>query len=123
MNTLKIGTFENKTRFRPGDEVAGKVLWIFEREPPRAVEVRLFWYTQGKGTQDVEIVDTVRFETVPQRDQREFRFVLPAQPYSFSGKLISLVWAIEVVAIPSNEAERLGITVSPTGDEVSLQKE
>ena len=121
MSTLKIGTYEQKTRFRPADEVAGKALWILD-EPPKAVEVRLFWYTQGKGTVDVNVVDRVRIEAPPARGEHEFRFRLPDAPYSFSGKLISLVWALELVALPSDETERLEIVVSPTGFEVFLEK-
>jgi len=121
MSTLKIGTYENRTAFRPGEELAGRVLWILDGEA-EAVELRLFWYTSGKGTRDVAIVDRVRFDAPQRRGQREFRFTLPASPYSFSGKLISLTWALELIVLPSDEAERLEITVSPTGQEVALRK-
>lgn len=121
MSTLKIGTYENKTQYRPGDEVAGRALWMLD-EPPKAVEVRLFWYTEGKGTQDVELIDSVRFDAPSERDQKDFRFTLPDEPYSFSGKLISLIWALELVALPSDDTERLPITVSPTGHEIFLHK-
>jgi len=53
-------------------------------------------------------------------DRREFRFRLPEGPYSFSGKLISLLWAIEVVASPGDMAGRAGIVVSPSGREVVI---
>jgi len=121
MSTLKIGTYENKTNYRPGEEVAGRALWMLD-EPPKAVEARLFWYTEGKGTQDVGLIDSVRFDAPLPRDQKDFRFTLPAEPYSFSGKLISLIWALELVVLPSDETERLPITVSPTGGEVVLHK-
>lgn len=121
MSTLKIGTYENKTQYRPGEEVAGRALWMLD-EPPKAVEVRLFWYTEGKGTQDVELIDSVRFDRPSERGEEDFRFTLPGEPYSFSGKLISLIWALELVALPSDETERLPITVSPTGHEIFLHK-
>jgi len=114
-----------RTRVRVGVRVRvrvrGRALWILD-EPPKAVEVRLFWYTEGKGTQDVELIDSVRFDAPPQRDQKDFRFTLPDEPYSFSGKLISLIWALELVVLPSDETERIPITVSPTGCEVVLHK-
>jgi len=123
MSTLKIGTYENRTAFQPGEEIAGKVLWILdESERAEAVEVRLFWYTQGKGTRDVALVGSVRFDDPPPREQREFRFTAPEGPYSFSGKLISLAWALEVVVLPSEETERIEVVVSPTGREVILHK-
>jgi len=121
MSTLKIGTYENKTQYHPGEEIAGRALWILDR-PPKAVEVRLFWYTEGKGTQDVELIDSVRFDKPSERGEDDFRFTLPNEPYSFSGKLISLIWALELVVLPSDETERFPITVSPTGFEVFLHK-
>ncbi len=119
MSTLKIGTYEGRTAFRPGDEVAGKVLWILDK-PAKAVELRLFWYTEGKGTRDVEVVDRARFEAPELRGQRDFRFTLPEAPYSFYGRLIWLLWVLELVVLPSEETERLSITVSPTGREILL---
>lgn len=119
MSTLKIGTYEGQTSFRPGEEVAGKVLWILEK-PAKAIEVRLFWYTEGKGTRDVEVVDCARFDAPEQRGQRDFRFTLPEAPHSFHGRLIWLRWVLELVVLPSEETERLAITVSPTGREILL---
>jgi hypothetical protein len=119
MSSLALATYGNKIKYRPGEEVSGKALCIFDEEP-EAVEIRLFWYTEGKGSQDVEIVDVVRIDSPGTRREVEFKFTFPRQPYSFSGKLISLVWAVEAVALPSEQTERLGITVSPTGREISL---
>jgi len=119
MSTLKIGTYGNQTQFRPGDEIAGKVLWLLDR-PAEQVEVRLFWYTEGKGTQDVEVVATCRVDASQPRGESEFRFAAPNGPYSFSGRLISLLWALEAVAPPSKDVDRLPITLSPTGQEILL---
>ena len=120
-HTLAIGTYENKTSFRPGEKVEGKAMWILDKDPG-AVEIRLFWYTSGKGTQDVEIVATQSLPSPGRHSQAEFSFTLPDAPYSFSGKLISLIWALELVVLPSNEAQRQNLTVSPTGAEVVLGK-
>jgi hypothetical protein len=119
---FSIQTRNNKTQFLPGEEITGTVSGQLEPEPA-AIELRLFWYTQGKGTQDVAILATIQFENPGPQDRREFRIQLPDGPYSFSGKLISLVWALELVVLPSEEASRLDITVSPTGREVLLNKE
>jgi hypothetical protein len=64
------------------------------------IEVRLFWYTQGKGTRDVEVVDSLRVDNPEPSGHTRFSFQLPAGPYSFSGRLITLDWAIEAVALP-----------------------
>lgn len=122
LSRLTIETSGGRTGYRPGDRIEGMAGWHLARQPrpPRSVELRLFWYTEGRGTQDVEIVDTAHFEAPGADDRRSFSFALPAAPYSFSGKLISLTWALELVAEPRGESLRLEITVSPTGAEVLL---
>ena len=118
---VKIGTRDSRTEFRPGEEISGAVGWQLT-QPPKSVEVRLFWYTRGKGTEDVSVVDTVRFDNPKQEEARPFSFTAPAGPYSFSGKLISLIWALELVTEPGNESARLDLTISPTGKEVVLNR-
>jgi hypothetical protein len=121
MNTLKIATRDNRISFRPGEEVVGAAAWQLD-EAPKAVEVRLFWFTRGKGTSDVTVVQTLRFDSPKMEEARPFQLSIPAEPYSFSGKLISLIWALELVVKPGKEADRLEITVSPKGDEITLHK-
>ena len=121
MNQLKLGTRDNRTEFRPGEEIARAAGWQLD-QPPQSVEVRLFWFTRGKGTEDVGVMDTVRFEQPQREEARPFRFTAPAEPYSFSGKLISLVWAIELVVQPGPDSSRLELTLSPTGKEILLTK-
>jgi hypothetical protein len=119
MSSIDLGLAAGRTDFRPGEDLAGAAHWQLEAAPER-VEIRLIWYTEGKGTQDVEIVDRMSFER-PQADETQgFRFRLPDGPYSFSGRLISLAWAIEAVAEPSGDAGRVEIVVSPSGSEVVL---
>jgi hypothetical protein len=119
MSWIQIETRDGVNAFHPGDDVEGTVRWKLD-EPPSSFELRLFWYTQGKGDQDVGVVETLPFEAPAAEDRRPFRFRLPAGPWSFSGKLISLLWALEAVAEPGAQAERLELTVSPTGREIAL---
>jgi hypothetical protein len=121
MSTLKIGTYEERIQFRPGEAISGRILWLLdEPEKAESADVRLFWYTEGKGSRDVEVVDTAAFDVAGRHGEVEFAFTAPPSPYSFSGKLISLRWALELVMLPTDDTERLPITISPTGDEVSL---
>lgn len=127
MSWLEIELEGGRTAFRPGDEVAGRVLWLIEEEagggpaePVGSAEVRLVWFTRGRGDRDSAIVaaeDLLRPEAA---DRRTFRFRLPAGPYSASGKLVSVVWAVEAVLEPGSRAARTEIVVSPTGHEVLL---
>ena len=119
MSWLTLETSGGRTGCLPGEVVQGTAGWSLDVAPV-AVEVRLFWYTEGRGTQDILIVDRTRFEGPLASERRDFRFELPAAPYTFSGKLISLRWALEVVALPSEEAQRLEITVGPAGKEILL---
>jgi hypothetical protein len=119
MSELEIRTRNDRTSFLPGEELAGEVTWQTDSEPG-PIELRLFWHTAGKGTQDVELVEKISFSNPSRDDRREFRFVLPNSPYSFSGKLISIVWALELVLLYSGDTERLEIVISPDRSEVAV---
>mgnify|MGYP001125599702 CR=1 FL=1 len=119
MSQLAIETPRGRTDYFAGEEMFGVCGWELDN-PPENVELRLFWYTKGKGTRDVDVVQTVKFDNPRQTDQREFRLTLPEAPYSFSGKLISLIWALELVAEPGGDTDRLEITITPTGMEIEL---
>lgn len=116
---ITVETRDGATAFAPEEEVEGTVSWHFDR-PAKSVELRLLWYTEGKGDQDSQIAATVPFASPGENEVRPFRVRLPAGPFSFSGQLISLVWALEAVAEPGDRAERLPITVSPARREIVL---
>ena len=121
MSSLQVELADGKTKYRPGEAVEGVAFWELEA-PPKSVEVRLFWRTEGKGTNDVQIVQAFPEPGTGPRDRRPFRFVLPPGPYSVSGTLVSIVWGVELVTEPSGESASVEITVSPTGEEIRLQK-
>lgn len=105
--------------FRPGHTVAGRVDWVLEKEQ-EAIEIRLFWYTEGRGDRDAAIAQTVRLEAPGRMGAQDFELELPAGPYTFSGRLISLVWALEAVGLPDETTTRREIVVSPDAGEVTL---
>jgi hypothetical protein len=122
MTTIQLGLRENRTAYSPGEELAGAARWELEA-PPRLAEVRLVWSTKGKGTEDAEVVATVAFEAPQAGDARPFSLRLPAAPYSFSGRLISLMWTVELVLQPGDLCDRIAIVVAPAGREVVLPRE
>ena len=122
MIELEIRTREDRTDFLPGEELAGEVSWQTD-SAPGPVELRLFWHTEGKGTRDVEVIESISFNVPGRQDRRDFRFQLPESPYSFSGKLISVVWALELVLPSTGDTERIDIVISPTRAEIALQQE
>jgi hypothetical protein len=119
MSTLRIDISGGRRGYKPGERIDGRVSWQVD-EPPQSAELRLFWYTSGKGTQDVENVATVAFQTPQTTDDRTFSVTLPRQPYSFSGKLISILWALELIVEPGSNVERQDFVMSASGAEVVL---
>jgi hypothetical protein len=119
MSSLHIDTAEQRTAFEPGAEIEVYLEWDLD-EPAEAVELRLVWNTSGKGTTDIAVADTVRFDAPSQRESRQATLTLPTSPYSFSGTLVSLIWALELVALPGGESARQEITIGPGGEEVVI---
>jgi hypothetical protein len=122
MSQLRVELAGGRTACMPGEPLSGRVSWRVEDQPSSA-ELRLFWYTSGKGTQDVGVVETLSFAAPRPEDQRDFALPLPREPYSFSGKLISLIWALELIVEPGGHVERLEFVLSPTGQEAVLGRE
>jgi hypothetical protein len=120
MSTLRIDISGGRRPCKPGESISGRVTWQVDG-PPQSAELRLFWYTSGKGTQDVETVDTIPFPAPQATDDRSFTLRLPRQPYSYSGKLISIAWALELIVEPGANVAREEFVMSPTGSEIVLQ--
>ena len=119
-SSLTISTTDDRNWYRPGDIIEGEINWRLEEEAD-ALEIRLFWYTSGKGTRDVEIVDSARTARPERNGSHRFRFRLPQGPYSFSGKLITLTWALEAVVDPGGLSDRLNLVIGPQPVEVDLR--
>ena len=119
---LDIALDGGRTAYEPGEAVAGTASWE-AAEAPAVVELRLFWFTKGKGVQDLSVVDKVRFDAPLSREDRPFKLALPEGPYSFTGRLVSLVWALELVALPGDEAARTEIVIAPGAQAVILPTE
>lgn len=122
MPKLTVETRDHQAHFRPGEVVAGFCGWECDA-PPRWAELRLFWYTQGRGTRDTGIVATQRWDDPPAVDAPLFEFTLPAGPYSCSGQLVSIAWALELVVKGVDDVARLDLVVAPAGREVEVTAE
>ena len=91
--TLKINLEDTKTT--PRSEIHGSYSWKFSKEPS-PLELRLFWYTEGKGTEDSEVISTKDLHPNQREGEAAFNFILPEGPLTYRGKLISILWAIEL---------------------------
>jgi hypothetical protein len=120
MIELSIALDGDRAAFAPGEEIRGSASWSADAST-RNIELRLFWFTRGKGTEDAGIVETLSFDQPLPHETRSFCLRLPTAPYSCSGQLISIVWALELVASPGKTVVRREIEVGPGGKEVRLQ--
>jgi len=121
MSEMMIAVRKQPAEYEPGEEIAGGVQWLLGKAPA-SVEVRLFWHTTGRGYEDAGVVATVVFDDAKADDTRSFEFVAPQAPYSFTGSLITLRWAVEVVALPHKENARVDLVIAPQGKALVLAK-
>ena len=121
MKPLELQLANSKTKYRPGERLEGVAFWNLP-DAPKSIELRFYWRTQGKGTVDLEVIRSVKFDGPPASDRRAFSMDLPAGPYSVSGKLVSIVWGVELVAEPQGDSDNVEIVLSPTGEEVRLDR-
>jgi len=121
MSNLQLQLPDGRTKFSPGEAITGTASWQVGN-PPTKAELSLIWATRGKGTQDLEIVETIPFSDPQARDSRPFRIKLPEAPYSFSGQLISLLWTLELNLDPGDECASVEVVIAPGGKEVALPR-
>ena len=105
----------------PGEALRGRIGWEVP-EPPENIELRLFYFTKGRGTRDVGVIDTQTWPSPGASGTQAFHFDLPPGPYSFSGKLVAVVWALELVLQPSGHTERVEFVYSPDWREIDLAR-
>ena len=120
MSQLAIAFDGDATTFEPASTLKGRALWLLD-DDPEAVEVRLFWHTQGKGDRDLGVVAVERFDAPGRVGEQAFAMQLPDRPWSCSGKLISIVWSLEIVSLPDEAVQRFDVTIAPGGREVMLR--
>ena len=118
-DALDVAPASGDASRKPRSALEVVVRWTLPTVPD-VLEARLVWFTRGKGTEDVGIVATERIELPDASGQRRVRFTLPDAPYSFSGRLISLTWAVELVA--GKAAARWEFVLAPEGREILLKQ-
>ncbi len=116
---LEIRSEGGRSTWEPGETLRGTLAGDLEH-PPEAVELRLLWYTQGRGDQDVGVARTLRIESTAARGESPFELEAPSGPYSCSGRLISIRWALEAVTEPAKTTARSELVIAPGGREVEL---
>lgn len=116
---LELSLENGEQAFAPGSMLRGTARWRLS-QPPRALAVRLFWFTRGKGGTDVVIVGE-RTLSIGATGDEPFQFELRAdQPPSIDGRLISVTWAVELVTGNGEEAARVEFVVSQGAGPIKL---
>ena len=121
---LEILLPEGRTAFGPGERIGVEARW-WVPEPAKRIELRLVWYTSGRGDQDVNVVTVEPLLEAPeggvgQQGSRVVSLELPREPYSVSGKLITLSWAVELVVDDGHASTRTDIVIAPESREITL---
>lgn len=104
-------------QYRPTERLRGEASWQLKKTPKK-LQINLYWTTAGRGNTDLRIIESKSLKPEKQ-GFNHFEFILPAGPYSFSGRLISLTWAVEFIA-GNRQCLTETIIVAPTGEELRL---
>lgn len=118
MSQIKI-TLDRDGGYKDGEIISGMVEWQHVKSKKnKPMKVNLLYYTSGRGTKDVKVVE--RLEVPSDLESAAFSFPLTAYPPSFTGSLISVHWAIEAYYPATKKAELAEFVLSKTGDLVDL---
>jgi hypothetical protein len=89
-------------RFDPGGRLEGAVQVLPDSNiRAKNVVVRLAWHTEGSGDRDAAVVNQVEIAhgdlAINTAITQNFGFALPAEPWSFAGHYINIIWEVQVV--------------------------
>lgn len=107
--------------YAPGDLITGTIRAAELPSDTHRLAIRLLWFTTGKGTRDVNTYFEIVQAAGPTTSAHAFEFIAPHRPLSFSGQLVSLQWAIEVVAFPSKQSSLARIVITHSDAEITLR--
>ena len=111
---MRIELREPTACYRPGQPIIGSLHRQDGNAERESIEIRLIWFTRGKGDRDFEVIDLKTIDHLKDKNPAAFEFNAPRYPCSFSGKLISLIWAIEAISFPDREASIHEIIIALT---------
>jgi hypothetical protein len=110
-----------KAIYQPGEIVRGRARWNLPKFTG-SIEARLFFFTEGKGDQDLKVSGLGILNQKSASGEAPFEFQLPEAPVSMHGKFLSVFWAVEVLHIGGSRSVKIPIIVSPIGKEVELDE-
>ncbi len=113
MYQLHVDISDGRTRFLPGELLAGTVRWQASHHAVREVELQVLWQATGAGPEELGIVKSLSFANPRPVDQRTFHLRLPWSPYSLAGSLVRIDWAVRLLVNRGAASHLLTIVISP----------
>lgn len=100
--------------YQPGESFSGEY-WIesLDAEQPKAIELSVLWFTEGKGGEDMAVHEFQRRDidegmAVDPCRPEPFATVLPNSPLSYDGRMIHIQWCVRVRAFLPRGRELIG---------------
>ena len=96
--------------YRPQETMSFDVVLNSGAADCNAVEVSVIWFTQGKGTEDMEVhffrrLSGTQLSEAVSQGKLHFETTLPDGPLSYRGRMIKIHWAARVRLYLSNGEE------------------
>ena len=82
--------------------------------------VQLGWFTEGRGTRDAAVVWGEELTGLAPGADRTFEVRLPETPWTFSGRLVSASWRLEVLDAKRQPLVAVPLVIAPGGQPVVL---
>lgn len=119
INTKPVLIEVDRINIAAGSTISGVVKWqsIEQSEP---LELRLSWHTEGRGTMDRKIIYQQALPIVTHLQSHRFSIKAPEGPYSFTGRLIELIWTISCVSKKGKVLDSTQLYLSRDGRAVEL---
>jgi len=117
MDPLRIQLDGERTCFAPGETLKLIVAWKLAQSA-EALELRLSWFTQGRTTAEMAVVETRRIENPGLEGQQQLELKAPGFPFSFRGVLFEISWALDLISFPSENVVRQLIVIAPNAKAV-----
>lgn len=113
---ISLTPTDPSTARKPGDTLEIDGAWELDLRP-LVREARLVWYIQSQGAPEARVVATQEVRRANEKGTQRFQFTLPEWPYSYTGRLFSLQWAVDLVL--DDQSARWEFTLGPDGKPVA----
>lgn len=122
--TIRLDSPEGQ--YQPGDNLAGTYR-IAGASEPQSVEISVYWFTEGKGDEDVgvaffekRVADDANGPT-PQA-QGMFSTPLPDSPLSYDGVIVKVRWCVRVRSVALDGTQAVGSVEFRLGDVAAVRE-